>query len=109
MVLVSASRAVRPGEPGRAQRVHRRSRAGSAENHKNAQPRRADRATGFRLRGLWILGAFQQSLRTALKLKARVLMNLAAGNGGDALHEIKDAFRLAIFFAQNDFNDFRRL
>jgi hypothetical protein len=45
-----------------------------------------------------------QAFGSAFELKPRVLMNLAAGNRGDALHEVKNALRFAIFLTQNGFN-----
>ena len=97
---------VRPGEPGRAQRVRRRIGGKSQNAQLDArQPRnRSPGCAAYRFSG-----AFQQSLRPALKLKPRVLMRLAASNRSDALHEIKDAFRLAVFLAQDGFDDFRGL
>ena len=62
-----------------------------------------------RLRGLCSDRTLHQGPSLTFQLKSRVLMGLAAGNRGDALHEIEDAFRLAIFFAEYCFNDFRRL
>jgi hypothetical protein len=59
------------------------------------------------LRGSRSDGALHQAFCFALK--PRVPVRLAAGNRCDALHEIKNAFRLAILFAQNGFNDLRRL
>jgi hypothetical protein len=38
-----------------------------------------------------------------------ILMRLGPGERRDHPHEIKDAFRLAIFFTQNGFDDFRGL
>jgi hypothetical protein len=54
-------------------------------------------------------GALHQAFGFAFQLKPRVLMGLAASNCSDALHEIKDAFRLAILFAQNGLDDLRCL
>lgn len=49
------------------------------------------------------------ALGFAFQFKACVLMSLATSKRRDALHEIKDAFRLAIFLAQNGFDDLRCL
>lgn len=48
---------------------------------------------------------FYQALCFAFQVNARVLMSLAASKCGNAPHEIKTAFRLAMFFAQNVFDD----
>jgi hypothetical protein len=56
-----------------------------------------------------VSGAFQQSLRPALKLQTRVLMRLAASECGDPLHEIEQALRRAAFLLQDGLDDFRRL
>ena len=56
-----------------------------------------------------VSGAFQQSLRPALKLQTRVLMRLAARKRGDPLHEIEQAFRRAAFLMQDGLDDLRRL
>ena len=40
----------------------------------------------------------------AFEFQPRTLMELGPGQRGDALHEIKDAFGLSIFFAKHGFN-----
>jgi hypothetical protein len=50
-----------------------------------------------------------QALRLAFQVEPYILMLLGPGERCDPLHEIKDAFRLAIFFAKNRFDDHRRL
>ena len=75
-----ASRAERPGEPrARKTRPPPIRKPDRRKNRKaviaaRRQPRNRDAVRGFQ-----VSGAFQQSLRLALKLKARVLMRLATG------------------------------
>jgi hypothetical protein len=52
-------------------------------------------------------GALHQALGFAFQLKPRILMGFAASDGCNALHEVKDAFRLAVFLAEDGFNDLR--
>src|SRR5450755_274932 len=110
VALVSASRAGRPGEPGHAKRVRRRSakpdrrKITKTVSLDTRQPRNASGCAAYRFSG-----AFQQSLRPGLKLKARVLMRLATGQCGDALHEIKQACRRSALLMQDGLDDFRGL
>ena len=46
-------------------------------------------------------GAIQELLRLRLHVQAGILMRLVARDGGDALHEIEDAFRRAAFLRQH--------
>ena len=103
-VLVSASRAGRPGEPGRAKRVRRRSAKPDRRKITTPAAQPAPDCAAYRFSG-----AFQQSPRPALKLKARVLMRLATGQCGDALHEIKQACRRSALLMQDGLDDFRGL
>lgn len=50
-------------------------------------------------------GPFHQALCFALQFETRILMSPARGQMGNALHGIEDAFRFAMFFAQNGFDD----
>src|SRR6266705_4970564 len=48
-------------------------------------------------------GAIQKLLRLRLHIQTGILMRLVARDGGDALHEIEDAFRRAAFLRQHRF------
>jgi len=106
--VLSASRGGRPGERRTRTRVIAADpaiRIGGAAQSCRKWPRNRR----HRLRGARSNGVLHQAFGFAFQLKPRVLMSLAAGNRGDPLHEIKNALRLAIFLAQNGFNDFRCL
>src|ERR1700746_1862045 len=75
---------------------------------KRAAPRRDDRETKKEAKARRIVlawqgsgGAIQELLRLCLHLQPSILMRLVARNGGDALHEIEDAFRGAAFLGQH--------
>lgn len=68
------------------------------------------RTTGtVRLCGLCLNSALHQAFGFAFQLEPRILIGFSTGNCRDALHEVEDAFWLAIFFTQDNFNDLRRL
>src|SRR5258707_15340050 len=46
-------------------------------------------------------GVIQELLRLRLHIQTGILMRLVARNGGDALHEIEDAFRRPSFLRQH--------
>lgn len=50
-----------------------------------------------------------QALCLSFQFKPRVLMRLYAGRRCDPLHEIEDAFRLAVFLTKNSLDDLGRL
>src|SRR6185437_16346274 len=51
----------------------------------------------------------EQLLRARLQVEPGVLVGLVARDGGDALHEVKDALRFAPFLGQNRLDDLSRL
>jgi hypothetical protein len=110
-IVPSAIRTAAPPSRGRGKRVRRRS--GKPDRRKIAKPvnpeKRQPRNRKPGCAAIDVSGALQQSLGPALKLQTRVLMRLAAGERGDPLHEIEQAFRRAALLMQDGFDDFRRL
>ncbi len=101
-VLSLASRA-QPGERRRADKCGHSAdpglriggKFGDTGHMKAAEPcNRKSGCTALPMSG----GALQQVLGLALYVEARILIGLGAGECGDALHEIEDAFGFTVFF-----------
>ena len=98
-----ASRADRPGERRtRTRAVAADPLAGSAATHLGDWME-SGRATVSDCAAHVLDRAFHQALGLSFQFKPRILMGLAPGQRRDPLHEIKDAFGLAVFLAQARF------